>query len=146
MRNNLLFALIVLAGFVLAIPPLRVAASGTLMATYNLVQDEGSNLTRRQTLNCVGAGITCADSGGKTTLTVTGAAAGTALVYSQTFTTQTSIAITHNLGTLNVVVQCYNGSSPAAWVDTDSITLTDANTATVTFAVAQTGKCVVVGG
>ena len=146
MRNNILFALLVLITTVLAVPPLRVAASGTLMATYNLVQEEGSNLTRRQTINCVGAGITCSDSGGKTVFTVAGSATGTAFVYGQSFTTQTTVALTHNLNTLNIQVQCFDGGSPPSLIEPASAAITDANTVTVTFGVAQTGKCVVVGG
>lgn len=146
MRNNLLFVAAVLVAFVLAIPPVRVGASGVLFATYNLVQDEGSSLARRQTLNCVGAGIACTDAGGKTVITVTGAAAGTAIVYSQAFTTQTTVALAHNLATLNVIVQCYDAASPPNWVEPNTLVLTDANTVTVTFGVAQSGKCVVVGG
>lgn len=146
MRNNILFLLFVLAVFVVAIPPVRVAASGVLMATYNLVQEEGVSVTRRQTINCVGAGITCSDSGGKTVFTVPGSAAGTAFVYSQSFTTQTTVALAHNLNTLAVLVQCYDGGSPPSLVDPASAVITDANTVTVTFGVAQTGKCIVVGG
>lgn len=33
---------------------------------YNLVQDEGSGLTKRTTLDMTGAGVTCSDSGGVT--------------------------------------------------------------------------------
>ena len=43
---------------------------------YNLVQDEGVDLTKRTTLNFVGSGVTCVDSGGVTTCTVTGGGGG----------------------------------------------------------------------
>lgn len=43
---------------------------------YNLVQDEGVDLTKRTTLNMVGAGVTCADTAGVTTCTISGGGAG----------------------------------------------------------------------
>ena len=43
---------------------------------YNLVQDEGVSLTKRSTINFVGAGVTCVDSGGVTTCTVSGGGGG----------------------------------------------------------------------
>lgn len=60
------------------------------------------------------------------------------------FTGQTSVPITHNLGTENVMVECFDGSNanivPGGW------SVTSANAITVTFATAQTGRCVVNGG
>lgn len=52
-------------------------AGGTLTSSgggYDTVQDEGSGLTQRTTLNFAGAGVTCADDTTKTTCTITGAA------------------------------------------------------------------------
>jgi hypothetical protein len=49
-----------------------VSASGLAPAAYGLVQDEGSSLARRTTLNFVGAGVSCADSSGKTECTISG--------------------------------------------------------------------------
>jgi hypothetical protein len=66
--------------------------------------------------------------------------------YEQTFTTQTTVALTHNLGTTTVIVQCYDGGTPPLAIQYNSLALTDANTATVTFAIAQTGKCAVNAG
>jgi hypothetical protein len=63
--------------------------------------------------------------------------------YSQTFTTQTSVALAHNLNTTAVITQCFDNSN--ADIGWDTLTLTDANTVTVTFTNAQTGKCVVTG-
>lgn len=37
---------------------------------YTVIQDEGSNLTQRGTLNFAGAGVTCADGASKTTCTI----------------------------------------------------------------------------
>jgi len=43
---------------------------------YLVVQDEGSSLARRSTLNFTGAGITCSDTGGVTVCTVSGGGGG----------------------------------------------------------------------
>lgn len=43
---------------------------------YSLVEDEGTPLTARTTMNFVGAGVTAADSGGKTVVTIPGGGAG----------------------------------------------------------------------
>ena len=65
--------------------------------------------------------------------------------YSQTFTTQTSVALTHNLNTTAVITQCFDNATPPNEVGWDTLALTSANTVTVTFTNAQTGKCVVTG-
>ena len=59
---------------------------------------------------------------------------------SQSFTSQTSVAFAHNLNSMNVLVACYNGSN--VFIEPSSLTLTDVNTATITFGQAQTGRCV----
>lgn len=56
-------------------PGIKIVCAFSAGGGYNLVQNEGTGLTARTTLNCVGAGITCADVGGKTEIQV-GAAAG----------------------------------------------------------------------
>jgi len=43
---------------------------------YTQVQDEGVDLTQRDTLNFVGSGVTASDSGGVTTVTIPGGALG----------------------------------------------------------------------
>lgn len=48
-------------------------ASATGGGGYTTVQEEGSSLTQRDTVNFVGTSITCADSGGKTVCTLTDA-------------------------------------------------------------------------
>jgi len=40
---------------------------------YDTVQNEGSNLTQRSTIDFIGAGVTAADNGSKTTVTIPGA-------------------------------------------------------------------------
>jgi hypothetical protein len=63
--------------------------------------------------------------------------------YSQSFTSQTSVVLTHNLGTLNVTVECYDNSN--VQVSYSTFTVTDLNDVTVTFVSPQTGRCVVNG-
>lgn len=63
--------------------------------------------------------------------------------YSQSFTAATSVSLTHNLGSSNVVVACYNGSDQL--IVPNSITVASSSAVTVTFSAAQTGRCVVNG-
>lgn len=61
--------------------------------------------------------------------------------YSQSFTAQTSVTLTHNAGTNAILVQCYDGSGNV--LEWNTLAKTNVNTATVTFSVAATGSCVV---
>ena len=63
--------------------------------------------------------------------------------YTQAFTAQTSVLIGHNLGTANVVVECYDAAN--LQVEYATYTVTDLNHVTVTFFTPQTGRCVVNG-
>lgn len=49
----------------------RINISGTVQA-YKIVQDEGTPLTQRSTINFVGAGVTATDAGGITVVTIPG--------------------------------------------------------------------------
>lgn len=51
------------------------AGGGADGVGYDEIEDEGSGLTKRAKINFVGSNISCADSGGKTVCTVTGASA-----------------------------------------------------------------------
>jgi hypothetical protein len=69
--------------------------------------------------------------------------------FSQAFTSQTTVLIpgsVHNLGTSNLIVDCYNSAAPAQMIEANSITV-DASTfnVTVTFANPQSGRCVING-
>lgn len=69
--------------------------------------------------------------------------------FGTTFTSQTSVTIpgsTHDLGTKNLIVECYDDASPANLIHPASITV-DGTTDNVTvgFASAQSGYCVVNG-
>lgn len=59
------------------------------------------------------------------------------------WTSQTTVAISHNLGTTAVVVQVYDGSGNQ--VTPQNAVTTDANTVTLTFGVSFTGSAVVIG-
>lgn len=49
---------------------ITISASGAAGSSYQTVQDEGSNLTQRTTINFIGAGITVADNSGNTSTDV----------------------------------------------------------------------------
>lgn len=78
MRNSkarfLLAFLIGLASLFMCVPALRVQA-GVVLSAYNLIQDEGSPLPKRSTVNFVGSGITCTDAAPVTECDVTGGGA-----------------------------------------------------------------------
>lgn len=116
--------------------------SGALISSYGLVENSGTPLVRRQTINCLGS-ITCADDGTNKVTTITGASIGGN--YSQAFVTQTSVILTHNLGTLNVITTCYDTSTPPLQIIPNTTAITDSNDVTVTFSIAQSGYCVVNG-
>jgi hypothetical protein len=61
--------------------------------------------------------------------------------FSQDFTNATTLNLDHNLGTRSVIVGCTDPTGQA--VIPDSIRIVSENRVTVTFAVAQSGKCVV---
>lgn len=64
----------------------------------------------------------------------------------QSFTSQTSVVLTHNFGHNKLIVNCYNGSEAAIEPATITIGSGPAYDTTVTFSSAQTGRCVVSGG
>ena len=70
---------------------------------------------------------------------------GGAGLYGQAFTGQTSVALTHNFGTKDVLFSCTDDSNDMV-IEPSSATATDLNTLTVTFTSAQTGRCVVGAG
>jgi hypothetical protein len=66
--------------------------------------------------------------------------------YSQAFTSQTSVTVTgatHNLATKNILVMCYDTSTPANWIQPGNITVHPSTFDVVlTFAVSTSGYCV----
>ncbi len=67
--------------------------------------------------------------------------------YSQTFSSQSSVLLTHNLNTTRIIVACWDNATPANYIEWATLQATDANDATVTFTGSQSGYCVVeIGG
>ena len=60
--------------------------------------------------------------------------------FTTTFVTSTSVTVSHNLGSVAVIVQVYDGNSPANFLLPDSIVATDANTVTIGFNRSQSGR------
>lgn len=79
MKRGAVLILIGLALFFLA------EGSNIVTSTYNTVWDESTPLARRQVLRFDGAGVTAADSGGQTVVTIAGAGPAGASVYSDVF-------------------------------------------------------------
>ena len=69
--------------------------------------------------------------------------------YTASFLNSTVVSIpgsSHNLGTANLIVQCYDNSSPSNLVEPSSITVDPLTyNVTVTFASAESGRCVLNG-
>ena len=96
-----------------------------------------------------GIGVTSANA---VTLTFGGPVAGSAVViglptevaqFNASWTSQTSVAITHNLNTTAVIVQVYDASGNQ--VIPEQITVTSSTVVTLTFGVSFTGSAVVIG-
>ncbi len=65
--------------------------------------------------------------------------------YTQTFTGQVAITLTHNLGTDNLIVQCYDSDDVEIGVDHIDIDAADPWDVVVTLAASANGRCVVNG-
>ena len=69
--------------------------------------------------------------------------------YTAFFTSATVVSVpgaTHNLGTANLIVQCYDNASPSNLVEASQISIDPTTfTVTITFAAAETGRCVLNG-
>ena len=74
-----------------------------------------------------------------------GGSASGAPNYTQSFTSETSVTLTHALGTKNVLVACYDSTDLAIGPDGIDINPTDPWAVVVTFEEAETGRCVVNG-
>lgn len=102
---------------------IQMAGSGTKTAGHILVYDAG--------FNAVDGG---SPSGG-----------GGVSKYSTTFSSATTVTVTHSLGTSNVLVQVFDNSSPPVYIIPAGIEITNSNTVTITFAASQSGSVVVIG-
>lgn len=117
---------------------------GGLTQAYTTVEQAGVAVTQRFLLNFV-SGATCVDNAGTlaTDCTISGGGGGSPN-YQQSFTSATSVALTHSLDTTATLTQCYNSSNVE--VIPNTTTITSVNVVTVTFLVPLTGYCNVNGG
>jgi hypothetical protein len=65
--------------------------------------------------------------------------------YTTTYTSVTSATITHNLGTVAVMVACWDNSTPPVLVQPASCVATSTSVVTLTFGASFTGSVVVIG-
>lgn len=70
--------------------------------------------------------------------------AGGSANYAESFTNATSVTLDHQFDTYDVLVTCYDNATPPAYIEWDSLDLTNTNQATVNFLTQQSGRCVVV--
>lgn len=89
------------------------------------------------------AGGECAQYDAAGNLISSGGPCGGRENYSQSFSESTSVVLTHSLGSLNVLVECFDQLD--AKVEPGGVTIPNVYTAIVAFAVPQTGRCVVSG-
>jgi hypothetical protein len=96
-------------------------------------------------LNLEGSsGITVTDlGGGDVQFALTGALPTSAAKYTASWSAQTSVTVTHNLGTTAVLIQVYDASGNL--VIPQNVQITGANTAVMTFGASFTGSVVVIG-
>jgi len=117
--------------------------------THGLGQVEGitAKSGNASVLQTFGGGATgsgeCAQYDGAGNLISSGGPCGGRENYSQALAATTNATLTHNLGTRNVVVECFDELD--ARIEPGGVYVPDVNTVIVTFAVAQTGRCVVSG-
>lgn len=103
--------------------PAYSGISGTPTLYNQTVQDEGSALTQRATLNFLGSGVSCVDNASKTECTISGGGGGGSAVapYTTTVSAQTSVSIsaaTHGQGAA-AVATCYDSATPRRAVACD---------------------------
>lgn len=90
------------------------------------------------------AGI-AADGSAEGCFTPSGGGGGATGSYTQSFTSQTSVTLSHGLGSKNILVACYDGSDN--FLEWNTLVTTSTSAAGVTFTSAQTGRCTVtIGG
>lgn len=120
-------------------------AQGFNSSVVNKISDFNGT-TAQGVISIVGASGIVADLIGNTlTISADGIPHFNSLVkgFAQTFTAQNPWVVTHNLGSTDVHVMCYDDNSPRAWILPDDIFLTDANNIEVDFGRAQAGRVVV---
>jgi hypothetical protein len=73
-QDKIFFAMVFSAGWSVAFlfPPVRAFASGITQSAYNIIENAGSALTQRTTLNFTGSGVSCSDSAPVTVCNIPG--------------------------------------------------------------------------
>ena len=104
-----------------------------------VVSGSAAELSNINVNNAVTASSFIGDGSALTNLTIAQVATVT-----DTFTTQTSVATTHNFGTKNVQVQVFNDSDQL--IIPATVTTTDTNTVTTTFDSSTSGRVIVAKG
>ena len=104
-----------------------------------VVSGSSAELSNINVSNAVTASAYSGDGSGLTNLTIAQVATIT-----DSFTSQTTVATTHNFNTKNVQVQVYNDSDQL--IIPATVTTTDADTVTVTFDSSTSGRVVVAKG
>jgi hypothetical protein len=119
-------------------------ASGIAPQAYNRIQQAAANLTQRTILNFTGTAVTCVDNAGaqRTDCTINGTGMAN---FTQSFVSQTTVTLTHNLATTAVLTDCFDNASPPNLIIPQNIAITNSNVVTVTFSSSQSGSCVVNG-
>lgn len=114
---------------VVLLAPFFVFGSGAIQSAYNLIQNSGTPLTRRQTLNFTGSGVSCADAAPVTTCTIPGSATPPASA-TVIGTNASSVFIAASLTSGDLWVG--NGSNlPAAAAPSGDVNMTNAGVFTV---------------
>jgi hypothetical protein len=94
-----------------------------LSQAYTTVEDEGTPLTQRSTINFVGAGVTATDSGGKTVVTIAGASGRFGIADSNgAYTYYTTLSLAMAAATGNQTIEMFTDYTESGVV---AITLKD---------------------
>lgn len=125
----------------------------SVIVTHNLgtssvlvqVYDSSGNLVNPQSIIITGVNVVTLIFGASFTgsAVVIGFTSPAASEYNETFSSATSVTVTHNLGTSNVFVMVYD--SIGNQVIPQNIAITDSNNVTLTFGASFSGSVVVVG-
>lgn len=96
-------------------------SGATAVSGYSTIQDEGDALTQRSTINFIGAGVTAADDGTVTTVTITGGGSANQIIQGDSSVTVTDTGSNGNVITLIDGTQRYSIQSNRADFAVDNI-------------------------
>jgi hypothetical protein len=135
-----------------------IATGATVVTSVGVIG--GANLTGDVDLSPTTSGfIVIGDTGGASPVTFsidvwalsglyrfpTQGFAGMPKTFAQTFGAAVTWTVTHNLNTTDVQVETYDANSPRLCIIPDAISVTNSNTVTITWNVAQAGRVIIVG-